>query len=99
MLMRGALALATVGVVCVGLSVTAAIAAECPQGSFANWLDHFKQKATRSLASTANYLKSYGWTAGKPWTEGAANFVVLQKWKESEVYAKTVVANRLAKEP
>ena len=54
-----------------------------------------------ALASTANYLKSYGWTAGKPWTEGAANFAVLQKWNESEVYAKTVAyfATRLAKEP
>jgi lytic murein transglycosylase len=54
-----------------------------------------------ALASTANYLKSYGWTAGKPWTEGSANFVVLQKWNESEVYAKTVgyFATRLAKEP
>ena len=57
--------------------------------------------APNALASTANYLKSYGWTAGKPWTLGAANFVVLQKWNESEVYAKTVAyfATRLAKEP
>jgi lytic murein transglycosylase len=57
--------------------------------------------ALNALASTANYLKSYGWTAGKPWTEGAANFIVLQKWNESEVYAKTVAyfATRLAKEP
>ena len=57
--------------------------------------------ALNALASTANYLKSYGWTAGKPWTLGAANFVVLQKWNESEVYAKTVAyfATRLAKEP
>src|SRR6516165_8090646 len=54
-----------------------------------------------ALASTANYLKSYGWTAGKPWTEGSPNFAVLQKWNESEVYAKTVgyFATRLAKEP
>lgn len=57
--------------------------------------------ALNALASTANYLKSYGWTAGKPWTEGAANFAVLEKWNESEVYAKTVAyfATRLAKEP
>ena len=56
--------------------------------------------ALNALASTANYLKSYGWTAGKPWTEGA-NFAVLEKWNESEVYAKTVAyfATRLAKEP
>ena len=57
--------------------------------------------ALDALASTANYLKSYGWTAGKPWTDGAPNFTVLQKWNESEVYAKTVgyFATRLAKEP
>jgi lytic murein transglycosylase len=54
-----------------------------------------------ALASTANYLKSYGWAAGKPWTEGTPNLSVLQKWNESEVYAKTVgyFATRLAKEP
>ena len=54
-----------------------------------------------ALASTANYLKNYGWLSSKPWTEGTANFGVLQKWNESEVYAKTVAyfATRLAKEP
>lgn len=54
-----------------------------------------------ALASTANYLKSYGWTSNQPWTEGSANFRVLQKWNESEVYAKTVAyfAMRLEKEP
>jgi lytic murein transglycosylase len=57
--------------------------------------------ALNALASTANYLKSYGWTKDKPWTEGAVNFTVLQKWNDSEVYAKTVsaFATRLAKEP
>jgi lytic murein transglycosylase len=57
--------------------------------------------ALNALASTANYLKSYGWAKDKPWTEGAVNFTVLQKWNESEVYAKTVAAFsiRLAKEP
>jgi lytic murein transglycosylase len=59
------------------------------------------QSALDALASTGNYLKSYGWLAGKPWTEGSPNFSVLQKWNESEVYAKTVgyFATRLAKEP
>jgi lytic murein transglycosylase len=54
-----------------------------------------------ALASTANYLKSYGWTSNQPWTEGSPNFHVLQKWNESEVYAKTVAyfAMRLEKEP
>ena len=54
-----------------------------------------------ALASTANYLKSYGWTADQPWDPGSANFNALQKWNESEVYAKTVAyfATRLDKEP
>jgi membrane-bound lytic murein transglycosylase B len=41
------------------------------------------------------------WASGKPRTEGAANFAELEKWNESEVYAKTVAyfATRLAKEP
>ena len=54
-----------------------------------------------ALASTANYLKSYGWVADQPWTPGSANFAVLQKWNESEVYAKTVAlfATRLAEQP
>jgi lytic murein transglycosylase len=54
-----------------------------------------------ALASTANYLKSYGWTRDQPWTPGSPNFDALQKWNESEVYAKTVAyfATRLEKEP
>jgi membrane-bound lytic murein transglycosylase B len=57
--------------------------------------------ALNALASTANYLKSYGWTKGQPWTEGAVNFGVLQKWNESGVHTKTVsyFATRLTKEP
>ena len=57
--------------------------------------------ALNALASTANYLKNYGWLSGKQWMEGTANLGVLQKWNESEVYAKTVAyfATRLAKEP
>ncbi len=42
------------------------------------------------LASTANYLASYGWQRGKDWEPGSANFAVLQQWNKSEVYAKTV---------
>ncbi len=61
-------------------------------------LIHSPQNA---LASTANYLKQYGWTPGHPWAEGSANFNALRKWNESEVYAKTVAyfATRLEKEP
>ncbi len=42
------------------------------------------------LASTANFLASYGWQRGKDWEPGGANFNALQQWNKSEVYAKTV---------
>jgi membrane-bound lytic murein transglycosylase B len=42
------------------------------------------------LASTANYLKGYGWQRGQPWDEGSANFQVLLQWNASQVYTKTV---------
>ena len=45
-----------------------------------------------ALASTANYLKSYGWTAGQPWTEGSANFAVFAEWNKAAVYQKTIAA-------
>jgi lytic murein transglycosylase len=54
-----------------------------------------------ALASTANYLKSYGWLRGQPWATGSANFDVLLKWNASEVYVKTIAffATRLAQVP
>ena len=42
------------------------------------------------LASTANYLKGYGWQPGQPWGEGTANFQVLLQWNASQVYTQTV---------
>jgi lytic murein transglycosylase len=53
------------------------------------------------LASTANYLASYGWQRGKDWEPGSANFAVLQQWNKSEVYARTVAyfASQLAHAP
>jgi membrane-bound lytic murein transglycosylase B len=53
------------------------------------------------LASTANYLASYGWKRGKDWEPGSANFNVIQQWNKSEVYAKTVAyfASQLAHAP
>src|SRR5919106_1698925 len=50
------------------------------------------------LASTANYLKGYGWRRGQPWGQGTHNFSVLQQWNKSQVYAKTIAvfAQRLA---
>jgi lytic murein transglycosylase len=53
------------------------------------------------LASTANYLASYGWQRGKGWEPGSPNFNVIQQWNKSEVYAKTIAyfANQLARAP
>ncbi len=44
-----------------------------------------------ALASTANYLKGYGWHAGAPWGEGTANFQVLHAWNKADVYCRTIV--------
>ena len=53
------------------------------------------------LASTANFLASYGWQRGNDWEPGSANFGVLQQWNKSEVYAKTIgyFASQLAHMP
>jgi lytic murein transglycosylase len=50
------------------------------------------------LASTANYLKGYGWQRGQPWSEGTHNFAVLKEWNKAPVYQKTIAlfATRLA---
>src|SRR4029079_4379733 len=44
------------------------------------------------LASTANYLKSYGWQRGQSWEEGTPNFEALRGWNKAMVYAKTLAA-------
>lgn len=41
------------------------------------------------LASTANYLKGYGWQRGGSWEEGSHNFAVLGEWNKAGVYAKS----------
>ena len=53
------------------------------------------------LASTANYLASYGWQRGKDWEPGSPNFAAIQQWNKSEVYAKTIAyfATQLARAP
>jgi lytic murein transglycosylase len=53
------------------------------------------------LASTANFLASYGWKRDKDWEPGSANFSVIQQWNKSEIYSKTVAyfADQLAKSP
>jgi len=54
--------------------------------------------AADALASTANYLKAYGWRRGEPWTPGSGNFEALLQWNKSQVYSKTIAyfATRLA---
>lgn len=49
------------------------------------------------LASTANYLKGYGWKRGQPFHDGTANYEVLKEWNKSAVYQKTIAvfASRL----
>jgi lytic murein transglycosylase len=42
------------------------------------------------LASTANFLKSYGWKPGQSWQPGSANYAAIQQWNKAEVYAKTI---------
>ena len=42
------------------------------------------------LASTANFLKSYGWRAGQAWGPGTGNYATLQQWNKAEVYSQTI---------
>ncbi len=53
------------------------------------------------LASTANFLKSYGWKAGQPYRLGTANHEILRNWNKAEVYVKTIalMAERMAGQP
>ena len=52
------------------------------------------------LASTANYLRGYGWKRGAPWQEGSANFEVLREWNRALIYRQAIThfANRLTQE-
>jgi membrane-bound lytic murein transglycosylase B len=43
-----------------------------------------------ALASTANYLRGYGWQGGQPWREGSANFDILLQWNMAQVYSRTI---------
>ena len=51
MLIRQQLASAVLGMVCIALTPSAGIAAECQQENFGNWLEHFKQEAIRQSIS------------------------------------------------
>ena len=50
------------------------------------------------LASTANFLQSYGWQRGAAWMPGSANFAVIKEWNKANVNARTIAyfATRLA---
>ena len=53
------------------------------------------------LASTANYLRGFGWRAGEGWGEGTANFQVLREWNKAPIYQRAIAlfASRLADGP
>ncbi len=59
--------------------------------------DLIRSKAD-ALASTANYLKAYGWRRGAGYQRGQANFAVLKQWNKAGVYQKALAlfAHRLA---
>jgi lytic murein transglycosylase len=42
------------------------------------------------LASTANYLKSYGWQRGQSYQPGTHNFAVLGEWNASSAYQRAI---------
>ncbi len=42
------------------------------------------------LASTANYLRGYGWQHGAPYGPGTKNFEVILAWNKAQVYARTI---------
>lgn len=52
------------------------------------------------LASTANYLKGYGWQPGAGWEPGEPNFAVIKQWNKADVYARTIAlfATKLAQQ-
>jgi lytic murein transglycosylase len=42
------------------------------------------------LASTANYLRGYGWKRGGSWEPGSHNYAVLKQWNAANVYRRTI---------
>ena len=50
------------------------------------------------LASTANYLKGYGWRRGAGWEPDQPNFAIIKQWNKADVYSRTIAdfATRLA---
>ncbi|MEP5181036.1 MAG: lytic murein transglycosylase [Rhizobiaceae bacterium] len=42
------------------------------------------------LASTANYLRAYGWQPGQSYQPGTHNFAVLNEWNASSAYQRAI---------
>jgi len=42
------------------------------------------------LASTANYLRAFGWQRGQSWDPGTANYNVIKQYNKAGLYQKTV---------
>jgi lytic murein transglycosylase len=42
------------------------------------------------LASTANFLKAHGWSAGGDYQPGSANYGVIADWNKAQVYQRTI---------
>lgn len=51
--------------------------------------DLIRSKAD-ALASTANYLKAYGWQKGQSYGPGTANYAVLAQWNKAKVYQQAI---------
>jgi lytic murein transglycosylase len=44
------------------------------------------------LASTANFLKAHGWSAGGGYQPGSSNYGAIAEWNKAEVYQRTIAA-------
>ena len=51
--------------------------------------DLIRSKAD-ALASTANYLRAYGWQPGQSYQPGTHNYAVLNSWNRATVYQQTI---------
>jgi lytic murein transglycosylase len=49
-----------------------------------------------ALASTANYLRGYGWQPGAGYQPGEPNFAAIEGWNKAQVYQKAIAAIALA---
>jgi membrane-bound lytic murein transglycosylase B len=52
-------------------------------------IDLVRSKAD-ALASTANFLRGHGWTAGAGYQPGEANFAAIQGWNAANVYQRAI---------